>query len=116
MNPLIARLCADGNVANNHALPTPPAPPLPSQLRVTAYDRDYIAAHMHHFNSNPDLFAYDRTPLPDEWLEPVPSGAFVRVFVINEWTTVRALHLVTGQRVGEPVIDTWRGYTEPTAD
>lgn len=112
MNPIFAHLRADLRAEFPAGHPSLASLHHASQHIAIAYDRDYIAAHARQFDTNPDLVAYDRNPLPNEWLEFVPAGAFVRVFVINEWTTVRVLHLATGQRTGEPVIDTWRG-TEP---
>jgi hypothetical protein len=61
------------------------------------------------------MLVYDRAPLAQEWRELLPRGAFVRVFVINERTTVRVLHTVTEQRLGEPVIDTWCGEEDATS-
>lgn len=107
MNPLIAHLYAACYPHPVPELPAPPQVPDAAQQRATAYDRNYIAAHAHDLHQPRDELVYDRTPLPQEWREPLPSGAFVRVFVINERTTVRVLHTATEQRIGEPVIDTW---------
>ena len=115
MNPLIAHLYAQHNAQRAPEVPAPPQAPDAARHQVTAYDRDYIAAHAHHFHNHPDLVAYDRTPLPHEWRGLLPSGAFVRVFVINERTTVRVLHTAVGQRIEEPVIDTWCGEKDASA-
>lgn len=95
--------------------PLPAAPivdeaPMPAELSPAAsYDRAYIAAHGRCFHHNPEIVTYDRSPLPGEW-SLMPNGAFVRVFVINEFTTVRVLHTTRGDRITEPVIDSWRGF------
>jgi hypothetical protein len=115
MNPLIAYLAAQQAPQHAPASPLPAPAPNAAHQRATAYDREYIAAHAHHFHTHPSLVAYDRTPLPQEWHELLPSGAFVRVFVINERTTVRVLHTATEQRIGEPVIDTWCGEADASS-
>ncbi|PLS78886.1 MAG: hypothetical protein CYG59_16075 [Chloroflexi bacterium] len=78
---------------------------------ATAIDRAFIADQGLSSDTKGDMCTYDRTPVADEWLDTMPDGAFVRVFIINEFTTVRALYNQAGDRLTEPVIDTWR----PTA-
>lgn len=109
MNPLLAHLYAQHVPEPILEPPTPPRVPDAAQQRATAYDRHYIATQAHAFTTLRNVPVYDRPPLLDEWREVLPCGAFVRVFVINERTTVRVLHTVTEQRLGEPVIDTWYG-------
>lgn len=103
MNPLFAQFRA-----YDCALPTFDLVE-PSENPATAHDRAYIAANVPDVTDNKELLAYDRAPIADEWTEAMPQGAYVRVFVINECTTVRVLHNACGDRVAEPVIDSWRG-------
>jgi hypothetical protein len=83
----------------------------PVENPATAVDRAYIADYTEANPADTSLLTYDRAPVANEWSNALPQGAFVRVFVINEHTTVRALHSNAGDRIGEPVIDSWR----PTA-
>ncbi len=87
-----------------------PAPEIvqPVENPATAVDRAYIANHTENNPGDNSLQSYDRAPIANEWSGALPHDAFVRVFVINEYTTVRALHTNTGDRVGEAVIDSWR--------
>lgn len=80
----------------------------PVENPATAFDRAYIADHALLTDVKGEMSTYDRAPVADEWSESMPDGAFVRVFVINELTTVRALYSPAGDRIAEPVIDTWR--------
>lgn len=114
MNPLIAHLFAQHNAEPVPKRPVPPRAPDAAQQRATAYDRHYITTHVHDPETLRNVLVYDRPPLPEEWRELLPCGAFVRVFVINERTTVRVLHTATEQRMGEPVIDTWCGEEHVT--
>lgn len=114
MNPLIAHLYAQCSREPVLERPTPPRAPDPAQQRATAYDRHYITTHAQNLETLRNVMIYDRAPLPEEWREVVPNGAFVRVFVINERTTVRVLHTATEQRMAEPVIDTWCGDEDAT--
>lgn len=109
MNPLLAHLYAQHVPEPVLESPMLPRVPDAAQLRATAYDRHYIATHAHDLTTLRNVPIYDRQPLLDEWRGLLPSGTFVRVFVINERTTVRVLHTATEQRLGEPVIDTWCG-------
>ena len=93
-----------------------PAPPpveqkgSPIENPATAHDRAYIAAQV--ISPDAGMFLYHRPPVAGEWHDPVPGDAVVQVFVINAWTTVRVLQLPSGERIGEPVIDSW--YTTIT--
>jgi hypothetical protein len=107
MNPLLAHLYAQRSPEPVLEPPTPPRMPDVAQQRATAYDRHSITAQAHDFKHLRNVPIIDRPPLPEEWRDVLPSGAFVRVFVINERTTVRVVHTATEQRLGEPVIDTW---------
>jgi hypothetical protein len=80
----------------------------PVENPATAIDREYIANHAETNPADTNLLTFDRAPVAQEWACPLPQGAFVRVFVINEYTTVRALYTDAGDRVGEAVIDSWR--------
>ena len=80
----------------------------PVENPATAFDRAYIADHELLTDVKGEMATYDRAPVANEWSQSVPDGAFVRVFVINELTTVRALYNSAGDRIVEPVIDTWR--------
>jgi hypothetical protein len=53
------------------------------------------------------MLIYRRAPRAGEWANPLPAGAEVEVYVINDWTTVRVLQDGTGERLCEPVIDCW---------
>jgi hypothetical protein len=114
MNPLIAHLYAQCSREPVLERPTPPRAPDAAQQRATAYDRHYITTHAQNLETLRNVMIFDRPPLPEEWREVLPCGAFVRVFVINERTTVRVLHTATEQRMGEPVIDTWCGEEDAT--
>ncbi len=74
---------------------------------VATHDRAYIQAHPELYATDTHKFYYDRDPLVSEWYGDLPSGCFVRVFVINAWTTVRVLHAPNGKRLQAPVMDTW---------
>lgn len=80
----------------------------PVENPATAIDRVYIANYAEANPADSNLLTYDRAPVANEWSCALPHGAFVRVFVINEYTTVRALHTNAGDRIGEAVIDSWR--------
>lgn len=84
----------------------PAAPPAIPEV-VAAHDRVYVQAHPELYAIDTHKFYYDRDPLPTEWPEDLPSGCYVRVFVINEWTIVRALHAPNGKRLQAPVMNTW---------
>lgn len=114
MNPLLAHLYAQHVPEPMLERPTPPRVPDAAQQRATAYDRHYIAMHAYDLKTLRNVPVYERPPLLGEWREVLPHGAFVRVFVINERTTVRVLHTATEQRLGEPVIDTWCGEDDAT--
>lgn len=80
----------------------------PVENPATAVDRAYITDNELLTDVKGEMCTYDRAPVADEWAESMLDGAFVRVFVINEFTTVRALYSQAGDRLAEPVIDTWR--------
>ncbi len=86
-------------------------PVAPIDNPATVVDRTHIAARNAEISVWDDMVSYDRTPVADEWAESPPDGAFVRVFVINEFTTVRVLHSASGERIADPAIDTWRAPT-----
>ena len=99
-----------------HVYRDDPSPPLverkdpPIENPATAHDRAYIAAQV--VSPDAGMLVYNRPPVAGEWHGTVPGDAVVHVFVINAWTTVRALQLPSGQRIGEPVMDSW--YTAVT--
>ncbi len=101
MNPLFFQM----HRADQPSPPIAPCAP-PVENPATVYDRAYIAAQAEIIGL--DLFAYDRPPVEGEWSHVVPPNAIVRVFVINEWTTVRVLQAPSGERISEPVMDCWR--------
>jgi hypothetical protein len=115
MNPVLAHLYVQHMPEPILQSPTPPRVPDAAQQRATAHDRHYITTQAHDLKNLRNVQIYDRPPLLEEWREVLPSGAFVRVFVINERTTVRVLHTATEQRLGEPVIDTWYGDEDVTS-
>lgn len=82
-------------------------PPTPVENPATNVDRAYLAMHNPADDTRGALFSYDRAPIAGEWEMTVPDGSFVRVFAINDVTTVRALHSVNGHRLAEPAIDSW---------
>lgn len=86
--------------------------PQPVENPATSIDRVFIADQGFLSDTKGDMCTYDRAPIADEWLDTMPDGAFVRVFVINEYTTVRALYNQAGDRLAEPMIDTWRPITQ----
>ncbi len=88
--------------ADRRAAASPAAPQI-----VVAYDQAYVQAHPELYASDTHKFYYDRDPLPSEWAGDLPNGCYVRVFVINAWTIVRALHTPNGKRLHAPVMDTW---------
>lgn len=103
MNPLFFQMYR----AEQPSPPIAPSAPPVVENPATVYDRAYIAAQAELIGL--DLFAYDRPPVEGEWPDVAPSDAIVRVFVINEWTTVRVLQDSSGQRISEPAMDSWRG-------
>ena len=75
---------------------------------VLDHDRAYVNAHPELYSLDySSRFHYDRAPLPSEWSGELPSGCYVRVYVINAWSIVRVLHSAEGTRLQAPVIDTW---------
>lgn len=83
----------------------------PVENPATASDRAYLAAHPELLEMA--LNTYDRPPIAGEWTSSLPQNAFVRVFFINEWTSVRVLHSESQQRISEPMLDSWRHLVEP---
>jgi hypothetical protein len=86
--------------------PDPVELPVPLSEAV-AYDRAYVESHPELYTNDKCIFHYDRTPFPSEWDEDAPSDSFVRVFVINPWTTVRVLHTSNGTRLQAPQMNSW---------
>ena len=83
----------------------------PIENPATAIDRAFIVDQGLSSDTKGDMSTFDRAPIADEWVDGISDGAFVRVFIINEYTTVRALYNEAGDRLAEPVIDTWRPTT-----
>ncbi len=99
---------AETEYADRRAAARPAVPQI-----VADYDQAYVEAHPELYAPDTHKFHYDRDPLPSEWDENLPSDCYVRVFVINAWTTVRVLHAPNGTRLQEPVMDSW-GDISPT--
>jgi hypothetical protein len=83
----------------------------PVENPATAFDRAYIAEQELLTDVKGEMCTYDRAPVAGEWAETMADDAFVRVFVINEFTTVRVLYNQAGDRVAEPMIDSFRPDT-----
>ncbi len=114
MNQVLQQLLRS-YVIETHGSDSPVTAPPPGPKLAPAYDRAYVQAHPELHTTDRHMFHYDRNPLPAEWEGDLPSGCYVRVFVINAWTIVRVLHTATGKRLRAPVMDALALRTDPLA-
>jgi hypothetical protein len=108
MNPLLYQFFYDQPLSKPVERNVPP-PVNPA----TAVDRAYIQANAPQ--NSLEMFVYEREPVADEWPARDTTGAIVRVFVINPTTSVRVLQAPDGERLAEPMLDSWLGdYAQPS--